>query len=135
MAEQKKKTIMIIEDDPFLVKAYRFVFEKEALDIWVAQDGQQAIDMLKKEPPAIVLLDLMLPGVSGFDVLAAIRINENWKNVPVMIISNLGQASDVQKGKDMGAVDYMVKANTDISDIVQRVKHFLTTTPFTQIQA
>ena len=119
------KTICIIEDDQYLVKAYQYVFEKENIPTVVAFDGQQAIKLLEKDPPALVLLDLMLPGVSGFDVLGAIKTSSLWKNVPVMIISNLDAPKDIEKGKELGAVEYLVKANYEISDIVTRAKQFL----------
>ena len=124
--DSAKKKVFIIEDDPFLVKAYKFIFEKENLEVWVAKDGEEAVSFMgRSEMPDIVLLDLMLPGMSGFDVLAAIRTNPGWKNLAVMIITNLGQPKDIERGKSLGAVDYLVKSNTNIDDIVSGVRHYL----------
>jgi DNA-binding response OmpR family regulator len=120
-----KKSVLIIEDDLFLVKAYQVKFQKEGIETKIASDGKEALALLEKEPPAVVLLDLMLPGISGFTVLETIRKNDKWKNVPVLILSNLGQPQDIERGKDLGVKDYIVKANVKISDIVAKVKQWL----------
>ena len=119
------KEVLIIEDDAFLVKAYQIKFKKEGIDTRVAFDGQEALAMLDKEVPAVILLDLMLPGISGFSILEAIRKKPDWKDVPVLILSNLGQPQDIERGKALGAKDYIVKANVKINDIVDKVRKFL----------
>lgn len=118
----KKKTIFLIEDDLFLVKAYRIKLQQENFEIWEANDGKEAMKFLEKDPPDLVLLDLMLPGVSGFDILAAIRKNDKWKNVKVIILSNLGQPMDIERGKQFGVIDYIIKANVKINDVIDKIK-------------
>ena len=120
-----KKSVFVIEDDAFLVKAYQMKFQKEGLDVLAATDGKQALSFLEREPPSVVLLDLMLPGVSGFEVLSAMRANERWKNVQVLILSNLGQPQDIARGKELGVLEYIVKANVKIADVVEKVKKYL----------
>lgn len=122
---EEKKTILIVEDDAFLVKAYQLRFEKEHMEVQIATTGTDAMLRLEKDPPHAVLLDLMLPGVSGFDILGAIRKIPAWKMVPVIILSNLGQPEDIQRAKDLGANDYIVKANTKINDVAATVKKYL----------
>jgi DNA-binding response OmpR family regulator len=122
---EEKKTILIVEDDSFLVKAYQLRFEKENMEVQIATTGTDAALRLEQDPPHIVLLDLMLPGASGFDILGAIRKLPSWKNVPVIILSNLGQPEDIQRAKDLGATDYIVKANTKINDVADTVKKYL----------
>lgn len=124
-APSSKKIVFVIEDDAFLVKAYQAKLEKEGYEVWIATDGSEAISYLAKPSPNIVLLDLMLPGASGFDILTQIRKTDAWKNVPVIILTNLGQPQDVQQGKELGAVDYMIKANTKINEIMERVKQHI----------
>lgn len=119
------KKILIVEDDVFAVKAYKIKFEKEGMEVWVAQNGREALSYLEKEPANLVILDLMLPGISGFEVLEAIRKNDKWKKTPVIILSNLGQESDIEKGKALGANDYIIKANAKINDVVAKVKTYL----------
>jgi DNA-binding response OmpR family regulator len=121
----KKKIILVVEDDLFLIRAYQIKFEKEGFEVWVATEGNTAMEFLKKEPANIVLLDLMLPGISGFDILEEIRKNTKWKDVPVIILTNLGQQQDINKGKELKVKDYIVKANVKISDVVEKVKGYL----------
>ena len=121
----KKKIIFVVEDDVFLIKAYQIKFEKSGADVWIATDGNEALKFLQKEPPDVIFLDLLLPGISGFDVLAEIRKNEKWKNVPVFVLSNLSQTQDIERAKTLGVEEYFVKANTKINDIVERVKKYL----------
>src|SRR6266481_7603395 len=119
----KKNIVFVVEDDDFLVKAYQIKLEKEGFEVWLATDGDEALATIAQKPkPDVVLLDLMLPGASGFDILAEIKKNEKWKEAPVLIMTNLGQPQDVDKGKELGAADYMIKANTKISDIVGKVR-------------
>jgi len=120
-----KKTVFVIEDDVFLIKAYQIKFEKAGADVWTVADGNEALKFLEKDPPNVVLLDLLLPGISGFDVLTEIRKNEKWKNVPVFVLSNLSQTQDIERAKTLGIDEYLVKANTKINDIVERVKKYL----------
>lgn len=123
--ESKKKIVFVVEDDELLVKAYQLKLEKEGLEVWVATDGREALSFLEKNPPNLVLLDLLLPGVGGFDVLAEIRKRPLWKDVPVIIMTNLGQEQDIMRGKDLGATDYIVKANLRMNEIYEKVKQYL----------
>ena len=119
------KAVFIIEDDMFLMKAYQIKFEKENISVWTATDGREALEYLSKDPPAVILLDLMLPGMDGFEILENLRKNDKWKSVPVIVLTNLSQAEDYEKAKAMGVDDYLVKANTKINDIVEKVKKYL----------
>ena len=119
------KTILIIEDDDFVLKAYKIKFEKEKFNVVVALDGNEAVAYLKNEPADLVLLDLMLPEINGFDVLAAIRKNEKWKKVPIIIMSNLGQTSDIKRCQDLGISDYIIKSDIKISEVVEKVKSLI----------
>ncbi len=125
MADGDKKIIMIVEDDPALVAAYEVKFAQEGYELLIATDGKQALDMLPGKVAHVVLLDLMLPEVSGFDVLSAMKKDSRWQNVPVIILTNLSDDKDVAHGKELGASDYLVKANMNIADILSRVKQEL----------
>lgn len=122
---KSKKNILIVEDDDFILKAYQVKFNNEDFNILVAADGTEALTYLKKEPADLVLLDLMLPGVSGFDVLAAIRKDEKWKNVPVIVLSNLGQQNDIKRCQDLGISDYIIKSDSGIKETMERIKKHL----------
>ncbi|MBI2984818.1 MAG: response regulator [Candidatus Kerfeldbacteria bacterium] len=119
-----RKKVLVVEDDQFLAKALRLKFGAEGYDVAVAENGSQAMDLLSGDPPQAVLLDLMLPGVSGFDVLAAIRANERWRETPVVIMSNLGQSQEIDRGMALGATDYIIKANVRLHDVVGLVSSY-----------
>ncbi len=120
-----KKTVLIVEDDQFLLRLYRVQIEKLGIDTWTATDGEKALLFLAKEPPHAIILDLMLPGISGFDVLSSVRENKQWKDVPVFIVSNLGQKQDIERAKAMGVKEYTVKADMKLADIIARVAKYL----------
>lgn len=122
--KKEKRTVLVVEDDFFLVQAYQDKFEKEGVNVLTAMDGRTALSFLEKDPPDAVLLDLMLPGVNGFDVLVAIKQNTKWKSVPVIILTNLGQDQDMKRGLSLGANEYIVKANIKISDLVEKIKFY-----------
>ena len=124
MAE--KKTILIVEDDFYLVRAYSLKLEKEGVNVVSVGDGEAAIEFLKKnKKPDMIILDLMLPKKNGFEVLQEIKLNSEWKNIPLIILSNLGQEEDIKKGKEMGALDYIIKADTSIEEAIGRIKKHL----------
>ncbi len=119
------KNILLVEDEVFLANLLKSRLEKEGLAAQVARDGEEAINFLKKEKYDLVLLDIILPKLSGFEVLKKIQTDPQLQNVPVMIISNLGQESDISRGQALGTVDYFVKALISIEDLVARVKKYL----------
>jgi DNA-binding response OmpR family regulator len=96
------------------------------MEVILARDGEEALKFLADSRPALILLDLILPKKSGFEVLEKIFTDPQLKDMPVIIISNLGQTSDIQRGKELGAVEYFVKAKISIDDLILRIKEFLT---------
>lgn len=120
-----KKKILLVEDDPFLSSLLKNRFTKEGCDVAYAKDGAEAVQMLADTHPDLILLDLILPKKSGFEVMEAIRQDPQLQNAPIIIISNLGQPEDMQKGQELGAVEYFIKAKTSIDDLVKNVIEFL----------
>jgi len=117
--------IMLVEDDGFLSSLMKTKLEKSGMSVRLVVDGEQALETLKTFKPNLILLDLILPKKSGFEVLEAIQADPNINQIPVIILSNLGQESDVEKGKQLGAVEYYVKAKTSIDELVNKVSGFL----------
>jgi DNA-binding response OmpR family regulator len=124
MAETSAK-ILVVEDDPFLSNLLKLRLQKEQMEVISATDGDEAIKKLNETEPDLILLDLILPKKSGFEVLESISKNPSLRTKPVIIISNLGQTSDIQKGKELGAVEYFVKAKISIDDLIFKIKEFL----------
>ena len=119
------KRILLIEDDPFLSSLLKNRFIKEGYDVDLAQSGDAGIKALKESAHDLILLDLILPGKSGFEVMEEINGDPLAPKIPILIISNLGQDSDMEKGKELGAVGYLVKARTSIDSLISKAKEFL----------
>jgi len=120
-----QKSVLIVEDDRFLSSLIRARLEKEGYAITQAFDGEEALDILKQAQPNLVVLDLIMPRVSGFEVLEAISVNPLVNQIPVIILSNLAQESDVLKAKQLGATEYFVKIKVSIDDLVNKIKSVL----------
>ncbi len=125
MADETKKRILLVEDDSFLSNLLRVRFQKEGIDVVLAKDGEEAIKKMIEDSLSLVLLDLILPKKSGFEVLEQISSDPQIANVPVIIISNLGQTSDIERGKSLGAIEYFVKAKVSINDLVEKIKEYI----------
>jgi DNA-binding response OmpR family regulator len=119
---KKNKTIFLAEDDRFIARAYNDGFTRAGYDVIYAEDGAKAIEKLKGAQPDIILLDVIMPEKNGFEVLTEIKQDENLKNIPIIILSNLGQDSDIKKGKDLGADDYFIKSNLSISEVLEKIE-------------
>jgi len=119
------KKILIIEDDKFLRELIGQKLLKEGYDIVEAVDGEKGIKSIKDEKPDLVLLDLILPGMDGFEVLTKIKKDAGIAQIPVIILSNLGQKDDIEKGLKMGAVDYLIKAHFTPGEIIDKIKVIL----------
>jgi len=123
MAETKAK-ILMIEEDKFLRKIYRNKLTLAGFEFIEATNGIEGLNKVIAEKPDIVLLDLILPQKNGFDVLIEMRENAQTRNIPVIILSNLGQDSDIEKGLSLGAQEYLVKPEISLSQVVERVKRW-----------
>lgn len=117
--------ILIVEDDKFLRELISQKLVKEGYNISQAVDGEEGLKKAKEEKPDLVLLDLILPGIDGFEVLARIKEDGEAAKVPVIILSNLGQKEDVEKGLKLGAVDFLVKAHFTPGEIIEKIKRIL----------
>lgn len=125
MAEPDKKTVLLIEDDIFLSQLLSTRLQKAGIDVVKVFDGEAAIETLKTTKPDLMLLDIILPKKSGFEVMEEINSNPMLKDGPIIVISNLGQDADVARGKALGASEYLIKAQTGIDDLVEKIKAFL----------
>lgn len=125
MAKSKKKLILIVEDDEVILRALYLSFHEGEFTIATATDGETAATMAQRLKPDLVLLDLILPKKNGFDVLKEMKADPILEPIPVIVLSNLGTGENKEKAKELGALDYFVKSDTDLSFLVQRVKKVL----------
>jgi len=121
---EKKKKILMIEEDYFLRKIYKNKLTSIGFEFIEATNGEEGLNKLISEKPDLVLLDLILPKKSGFDVLIEIRKNKELKDTLVIILSVLSQKSDVKRGLDFGAQEYLIKSEMGLSDVVDKVKYW-----------
>ena len=117
--------ILLVEDDKFISRAYKDGLEQSGFEVATAADGVIAIESIKTRVPQLILLDLIMPEKDGFEVLAELKMDKKLKHIPVVILTNLGQASDIQKAKDLGAVDYLVKADSSMQEVIEKVKIYV----------
>ena len=117
--------VLIVEDDVFLRQLLVEKFTKEGYEVREASDGREALQYIAENPPHIVILDLLMPEVDGFQVLEKLRADARTKNLPVVVLSNLGEQEHVNRVKALGADDYLIKAHLFLDEIVARISDVL----------
>lgn len=125
MNSERKQKILMIEEDRFLRKIYRNKLTQAGFEFQEATNGEEGLNKVISEDPDLVLLDIILPRRSGFDVLIEIKKKMKYRDIPVIILSNLAQESDIKRGFALGAKDYLIKPDVSLSQVVQRVKECL----------
>jgi DNA-binding response OmpR family regulator len=121
----KVVNVLLVEDDAFLANIYKTKFEMEGFKVHLAENGEIGLKEAKKKKPDIILLDILLPKMDGFTVLEHLKEDDELKSVPVILLTNLGQKDDVEKGLALGAADYLIKAHFKPSETVDKVKKVL----------
>jgi DNA-binding response OmpR family regulator len=122
---EKKTKVLIIEDEEMLANMYISKFEKEGYQAEKSENGRVGLEEAKTMKPDVILLDIMMPEVDGFMVLKDLKEDPATKNIPIIMLTNLGQEEDVEKGTKLGAIDYLVKANLTPAQVVEKVKEVL----------
>lgn len=118
----KKIKILFIEDEMRMHKLFRDIFEQEGMEFFTAYDGETGIKLAEEKMPDLVLLDLILPKKNGFEVLEEIKANPRLAKIPVIVLTNLEGAQDIEKALSLGAHTYLVKANYSIDEILKKIK-------------
>lgn len=121
---ERKMRVLLVEDDRYLAHACRDALELADFEVDSALDGHTALEKMKRIRPDFVLLDIILPIRNGFEVLEEMRMDEKLKDVPVLVFSNLSQRSDIEKGKALGAVDFLVKSDYSMKEIITKIKEY-----------
>lgn len=118
------KTVLIVDDEPNIVVALEFLMQQNGYDALVAYSGEEAIEMISKYIPDLILLDIMLPGIDGFEVCEIVRFNPKWQKMKVMFLTALGRELDMAKGLKLGADDYVTKPFRSAT-LVKKIKNLL----------
>jgi DNA-binding response OmpR family regulator len=120
-----KKRILLVEDDVALSGVYKSRFEMEGFDILEVNNGEKALSNALEFKPDLILLDAMMPKISGFDVLDILRNTPETANIRIIMLTALSQPKDKEKAESLGVDDYLVKSQVVIGDVVERVKYHL----------
>lgn len=124
MGEQRQR-ILLAEDDWFVRKATQATLRRHGFIVLTAVNGEEALRVARAEVPDLILLDLITPKLQGFEVLRALKQDPATARIPVTVLSNLGQESDVKQALEAGAVAYLIKADLCLDELVRRVKEVL----------
>ncbi len=119
------KTILFIEDEEALQKSISVMLKKDGYEVLSAMDGETAVKYAKEKEYDLVLLDLILPKLNGFEILKELKSDEKKKDIPVLIVTNLETSADIQKALDLGATNYLVKSNYNLDEIIKKIKSAL----------
>ena len=121
------RRVLLAEDDRFLRRAAEARLRRHGLEVLTAADGEEALRVARAEPLDLILLDVIMPKLDGFQVLKALKEDEATARIPVIVLSNLGQERDVAQAKALGALAFLVKAHLSLQDLVDRVDAVLAT--------
>ena len=119
------KSIVLVEDDEFLAELYATKLKMEKFDVALATDGEKGWKTINEKRPDLVLLDIILPKMDGFEVLTKMKANTELKDIPVILLTNLSQRDEVKRGLDLGANDYLIKAHFMPSEVIKKIKTLL----------
>lgn len=125
MPDTKTHKILIIDDDPFILEMYVLKFKEEGFQIETAKDGKEGLKKIKEYEPDMVLLDIVMPIMDGFDVIRSLKRENIQTRAKIVLLTNLGQKDDVERGMQLGAHDYIIKAHFTPSEVVKKVKDLL----------
>lgn len=121
----ENKKVLIIEDDANLRNVLVEFMQAEGIEASSASDGEEGLRMIKEFKPDLVLLDIILPKKDGYQVLGEVRADDMTKNVPIILLTNLGGLNDIEKALELGATTYLVKGDYQVKEIIEKVKEVL----------
>ncbi len=122
---QNKQTILMIEDDVFLAEIFKKRLEKVGYQVVLADNGEKGLSLAKKDKPDLILLDMILPKMNGFEVLKKLKRNKKYENIPVVVLTNLSSKQDIKKAFELGATEYLIKFHVTPKEIIEKIKELL----------
>jgi len=119
------RKILLVEDDEFIIDIYKQKLEQDGFSVEVAQDGEEALRKVKSIKPDLLILDIVLPNIDGWEIIKSIKKDEELKGLKIIALTNLKQKEDIKRGQSLGITGYFVKANYTPSQIVKEVKKIM----------
>lgn len=120
-----KKNILIVEDDNFVAEVYSTKLLEMGHEVRIAPNGEEGLAMLKEKAPDLILLDIIMPVMGGVEMLEKIKESEEWKNIPVILLTNVGEKESVQKVRNLGVQDYLIKSHFTPAEVIEKIKSIL----------
>jgi DNA-binding response OmpR family regulator len=118
----EKKKILIVEDDNFVAEVYLAKLTEMGYEAILAQNGEEGLAALKKDKIDMILLDILMPIMSGMEMLEEIKKNEEWKNIPVILLTNVGEKESIQKVREMGVKNYLIKSHFTPAEVIEKIE-------------
>jgi len=118
----EKKKILIVEDDNFVAEVYLAKLSEMGYETVLAQNGEEGLTELKKGKMDLILLDILMPIMNGIEMLEQVKKNEEWKNIPVILLTNIGEKESIQKVREMGVNDYLIKSHFTPAEVIEKVE-------------
>jgi len=122
---KKKVKILVVEDETFLLDLYETKLEQSGYDVIKASNGEEGFSLATLEVPELILLDILMPKVDGYELLKKLKADDKTKNIPAIIFSNLSQKEEIEKGLKLGAKDYIIKTSITPTELEAKVKEYL----------
>ena len=116
---------LLVEDDQLILEMYKTRMTSEGWEVFTTDRGSEALQLAKEQKPDIILLDVILPETDGFSILKELKAESSTKNIPVLMLTNLGQESDQSRGKDMGVAGYFIKSQHTPADVITKIENLV----------
>lgn len=125
--KQTGKKLLLVEDDSFIIDIYDMKLSEAGYDVTLANNGREAVKQLEENNlvPDLILLDIVMPYMDGFDVLKVLKENDTWKEIPVIMLTNLSQKDDIERAVKMGANDYLIKSHFTPSEVLTKIQKYI----------
>ena len=121
-----KRKILIVEDDNFVAEVYSTKLLEMGYDVRIAQNGEEGMSLIEKEKPDLVLLDIIMPVMGGIEMLETLKKNPSWEDIPVILLTNVGEKDSIQKVHQLGVADYLIKSHFTPAEVIEKIEAVLT---------
>jgi CheY-like chemotaxis protein len=116
-----KKKVLIVEDDNFVAEVYSTKLLEMGHEVIITQNGEEGLNMLKENLPDLILLDIIMPVMGGIEMLEEIKKREEWKKIPVILLTNIGEKDSIQKAQNLGVQDYLIKSHFTPAEVIEKI--------------
>jgi CheY-like chemotaxis protein len=120
-----RKKVLIVEDDNFVAEVYSTKLLEMGHAVQIAQNGKEGLDLIEKDKPDLILLDILMPVMGGIELLEELKKKEEWKNIPIILLTNVGEKESIQKARNFGVKDYLIKSHFTPAEVIEKIESIL----------